>query len=78
MSYAKQVSKRNTAANREIELGEEEIADVSLATFYVFDTETPPRAAKDWSREAAAAVAAKAAAAESTRAPALLIRHARA
>jgi hypothetical protein len=46
MSYAKQVSKRNTAANREIKLGEEEIADVSLATFYVFDTEnaaTPPR-----------------------------------
>jgi hypothetical protein len=40
MSYAKQVSKGNTAANREIELGEEEIADVSLATFYVFDTET--------------------------------------
>ena len=45
MSYAKQVAKRNTAANREIELGEEEIADVSLATFYVFDKEnarTPP------------------------------------
>jgi hypothetical protein len=39
MSYAKQVAKRNSAANREIELGEEEIADVSLATFYVFDTE---------------------------------------
>jgi hypothetical protein len=43
MSYAKQVSKGNTAANREIELGEEEIADVSLATFYVFDTENPAR-----------------------------------
>ena len=45
MSYAKLVSKRNTAANRQIKLGEEEIADVSLATFYVFDTEnvaTPP------------------------------------
>jgi hypothetical protein len=39
MSYAKQASKRNTAANREIKLDEEEIADVSLATFYVFDTE---------------------------------------
>ncbi len=39
MSYAKQVSNRNTAANCEIELGEEEIADVSLATFYVFDAE---------------------------------------
>jgi hypothetical protein len=39
MSYAKQVSKRNTAANREIKFGEEEVADVSLATFYVFDAE---------------------------------------
>jgi hypothetical protein len=39
MSYAKQASKRNTAANREIELGEEEIADVSLATFHIFDAE---------------------------------------
>jgi hypothetical protein len=43
MSYAKQASKRSTTANQEIELGEEEIADVSLATFYVFDTENAPR-----------------------------------
>ncbi|MGB6539586.1 MAG: hypothetical protein WBF03_01775 [Xanthobacteraceae bacterium] len=27
------------AANREIELGEEEIADVSLVTFQIFDAE---------------------------------------
>ena len=32
---------QNTAANHEIMLGEEEIADVSLATFYVFDKENP-------------------------------------
>src|SRR4029077_13091121 len=32
---------QNTAANHEITLGEEEIADVSLATFYVFDKENP-------------------------------------
>ena len=30
---------RNTAFNHEITLGEEEISDVSLATFYVFDKE---------------------------------------
>jgi hypothetical protein len=30
----------DTASPREITLGEEEIADVSLATFYVFDQET--------------------------------------
>jgi hypothetical protein len=30
---------RNTALNHEITLGEEEISDVSLATFYVFDKE---------------------------------------
>jgi hypothetical protein len=30
---------RNTAASHEITFGEEEIADVSLATFYVFDKE---------------------------------------
>ena len=30
---------RDTASPREITLGEEEIADVSLATFYVFDKE---------------------------------------
>lgn len=39
MSYAKQASKRNMAANCEIELGEEEIADVSLVTFQIFDAE---------------------------------------
>jgi hypothetical protein len=43
MSHAKQASKRNTAANCEIKLDEEEIADVSLATFYVFDTENAAR-----------------------------------
>src|SRR4029078_467931 len=30
---------QNTAASHEITFGEEEIADVSLATFYVFDKE---------------------------------------
>ena len=30
---------RDTASPREITLGEEEIADISLATFYVFDKE---------------------------------------
>ena len=43
MSYVKQASKRNTAANCEINLSGEEIADVSLATFYVFDTENAAR-----------------------------------
>jgi len=32
----------NTAANRKIVLVEEEIADVSLATFHVFDNESGP------------------------------------
>ena len=41
MSYAKQASRQNTATNREIALTEEEIADVSLATLYGFDTENP-------------------------------------
>jgi hypothetical protein len=31
---------RNTAVNREITLGEEEISDVSLAKSYVFDKES--------------------------------------
>jgi hypothetical protein len=31
----------NNAPNHEIILGEEEISDVSLATFYVFDTDNP-------------------------------------
>jgi hypothetical protein len=31
----------NTEVGQEITLGEEEIADVSLATFYVFDKESP-------------------------------------
>ena len=41
MSHAKQASKQNTAINPEITLGEEEISDVSLATFHVFDAENP-------------------------------------
>src|SRR6478736_6323740 len=32
---------QNTAASHEITFGEEEISDVSLATFYVFDKENP-------------------------------------
>jgi hypothetical protein len=32
---------RNTGVSHEITLGEEEISDVSLATFYVFDKENP-------------------------------------
>jgi len=43
MSYAKQASRQNAAADREITLGEEEISDVSLATFHVFDAENPRR-----------------------------------
>jgi len=43
MSYARQASRENTANNREITLGEEEVSDVSLATFYVFDAENPRR-----------------------------------
>ena len=33
------ISSRDTAARHEITLNEEEISDVSLATFYVFDKE---------------------------------------
>ena len=36
---AADISSRDTASPREITLGEEEIADVSLATFYVLDKE---------------------------------------
>ena len=43
MSHAKQASRQNMAINREITLGEEEISDVSLATFYVVDAENPRR-----------------------------------
>ena len=46
MSHAKQASKQNTAIDREIGLGEEEISDVSLSTFYIYDVEdavTPAR-----------------------------------
>jgi hypothetical protein len=39
MSHAKQASKQNTAIDREIGLGEEEISDVSLSTFYIYDAE---------------------------------------
>ena len=38
-SPAPDVPTRNTAASHEITFSEEEIADVSLATFYVFDKE---------------------------------------
>ena len=41
MPYAKQASRQNPATKREITLGEEEISDVSLATFYGFDAENP-------------------------------------
>ena len=37
------VSAQNTYPNREIFLGEEEISDVSLSTFYVFDKENTAR-----------------------------------
>ena len=36
---AADISSRDTASPREITLGEEEIADVSLATFHLFDKE---------------------------------------
>jgi hypothetical protein len=36
------VPTQGTKVNQEITLGEEEIADVSLATFYVFDKEIRP------------------------------------
>lgn len=36
---AADILSRDTASPREITLGEEEIADISLATFYVFDKE---------------------------------------
>src|SRR6516164_2533113 len=36
---ATDMSSRDTAARHEIALGEEEISDVNLATFYVFDKE---------------------------------------
>ncbi len=36
---AEDMPTQNTAASHEITFGEEEIADVSLATFYVFDKE---------------------------------------
>jgi hypothetical protein len=39
MLHAKHASKQNKAVDGAINLGEEEIVDVSLATFYVFDTE---------------------------------------
>ena len=41
MLHANRASKRNTAVGRAIDLAEEEISDVSLATFYVFDAENP-------------------------------------
>jgi hypothetical protein len=41
MTHAKQASKRSNTGVHAITLGEEEIADVSLATFQVFDKENP-------------------------------------
>ncbi len=35
------LAEQNTGASHEMTLADEEIADVSLATFYVFDKETP-------------------------------------
>jgi hypothetical protein len=43
---ANDAAQSNYSPNHQITLGEEEIADVSLATFYVFDKEAPV-AAKD-------------------------------
>ena len=55
----------NTGASHEITLAEEEISDVSLATFYVFDKETPEHSGPTCNLlEAAAAEAAAAEAAE--------------
>ena len=39
---AADVTPQNTSPNHEIFLGEEEISDVSLSTFYVFDHENDP------------------------------------
>ena len=41
---AADVSPQNTSPNHEIFLGEEEITDVSLSTFYVFDKENTAQA----------------------------------
>ena len=38
---AADIPSRDTGVSHEITLGEEEISDVSLATFYVFDKENP-------------------------------------
>ena len=54
---------QNTAANHEIMLGEEEIADVSLATFYVFGKLTPEHYRREYALPPTAAAAAAAAAA---------------
>jgi hypothetical protein len=54
---------RNTAFNHEITLGEEEISDVSLATFYVFDKENAGTLRSDIQCLPEAAVAADTAAA---------------
>src|SRR5262249_60925545 len=40
---AADVTPQNTSANQEIVLGDEEISDVSLSTFYVFDKENTAR-----------------------------------
>ena len=41
MLHANQASKQSAAVDRAIDLSDEEISDVSLATFYVFDAENP-------------------------------------
>ena len=44
MYQAQQAQKQNSAIDRDIRLFEEEVSDVSLSTFYVFDAENaaPP------------------------------------
>ena len=41
MLHANQASKQSAAVDRAIGLSDEEISDVSLATFYVFEAENP-------------------------------------
>ena len=69
MSHAKRTLTRNTALNPEpvkpeITLGHEEVSDVSLATFRVFDKENAADGQTSRKTPAVAAVAPKAAAAE--------------
>jgi hypothetical protein len=41
MLHANQASKQSTAVDRATDLSDEEVSDVSLATFYVFEAENP-------------------------------------